>query len=98
MARPQPRPRDDAPEPQELAPQPRALRNLREVPAEPVREIPASSPEREPEPPAAPVAEPSPAAPEAAEETKKPRPKWLRRVLIALGPIVLLGAGGYLYL
>ncbi|MFL5333808.1 MAG: HlyD family secretion protein, partial [Geminicoccaceae bacterium] len=41
-----------------------------------------------------------PTAPEApaSAESPRPRPKWLRRVLIALGPLVLLGGGGTMYL
>src|SRR3954471_9700934 len=99
MARPQARQPEENFEPREAAPQPRpALRSLREVPAEPIREIPASTPEREPEPPAVPAAEPTPTTPEAPAESKRARPKWLRRVLIALGPVVLLGSGVTMYL
>src|SRR3954471_21408714 len=99
MARPQARQPEENFEPREAAPQPRpALRSLREVPAEPIREIPASTPEREPEPPAVPAAEPTPTTPEAPAESKRARPKWLRRVLIALGPLVLLGGGVTMYL
>lgn len=99
MASPQARRRDEAPKPQdEAAPARPALRSLREVPSEP-REIPASTPEREPEPPAAPVAEPvQEAAPEASAGTGKARPKRLRRILLALGPIALIAGGGYMYL